>query len=112
MALNTRFYIKQNDLLPALTGQFQDEATGNPQDLTGATLTFHMTNPETGTVKVNQAASIDGTPTNGRFRYNWQAGDTNTAGTFLGEVSAVIAGKTITGPNRTNFRVIITPELA
>lgn len=112
VTVNTKFYIKQNDLLPDLTGQFLDEITGIPQDLTGATLLFHMKDPVTGTVKINRAASIDGTPTDGRFRFLWESGDTDTAGTFEGEIQATFGIKPLTGPNRRNFKVVIAPEIA
>lgn len=106
-----KFYIKQNDLLPDLTGTFRDQATGAPQDLTGATLAFHLQN-QAGAVVINRAAAIDGDPTLGRFRFLWQAGETAVPGTYYGEIQATIGGKPLTGPNNRSFRVVITPEIA
>ncbi len=110
MAINRKFYIKQNDLLPDLSGQFLDEDTGLPQPLTGAALEFHMKAPD-GTVKVNQPAVITNSD-EGRWKYEWQDGDTDTDGWFEGEVQAIFGGKPLTGPNRRNFTIIIAPEIA
>lgn len=111
ITVNTKFYIKQNDLLPDLSGQFKDELTGTPQPLTGATLEFHMKD-ETGTVVINQPAAVVDSAL-GKWKYEWQAGDTADAGRFEGEVQAMFAGKPLTGPNRkVGFSIIITPEIA
>lgn len=107
----TDFMIKAGNLLPDLTGGFLNEVTGAPQDLTGATLTFHMRN-RAGTVVINRAAAIDGDPTLGRFRFVWEAGETDTPGHYEGEVKALINLKPITAPNHGNFTIYIAPAIA
>jgi hypothetical protein len=113
---NTVFYIKQHNLLKDLTGQFLHEDTGLPLDLAPggvpATLQFRMWNPRTGAMKVDRAAAIDGPAANGRWRYVWQTGDTDTEGTWHGEVKVTFAGRPLTVPNRTSFRVVITKAAA
>lgn len=110
--INTHFYIKQGNLLRDLTGRFIDEETGEPVDLTGCTLEFHMAHPVTGVLLVSAAAAIDGDPTLGRFRYIWQAGDTDQPpGTYPGEIVATKNGRPLTGPNRQYFRIHIGKKL-
>jgi len=109
----TRHYIKRGDRLPELKGQFLDEVTGLPIDLTGATLKLHMQDPETETLLLDVVAAIDGAATNGRFRYAWAAGDTNhPPGSYPFEIEATFSGgRPLTGPNRRNGMVVITEAL-
>lgn len=122
--VNTTFYIKQGDLLPILRGRIFDEVTGDGQDLTGATLEFHMSDSSSGEVLVSGAAAIDGDQLieaeRGLWRYEWQAGDTgpySEAGvdetlTFLGEIEATIGGKPLTAPNKRHFKIKMRNQLA
>jgi hypothetical protein len=103
-----KFYIKQNDRLPELTGQFLTPE-GDPVNLTGATLRLHMQRSED---TLDVAIQVDGEPTNGRFRYAWAAGDTDEAGRFPAEIQATYPGnRPLTSPNRKNITIVITPEL-
>ena len=76
-------YLEVNDLMPYYgVTAFKSDGSG-VKDLTGATIKVTMTNKETGEVKfVDQ----DATPVDlalGKFRYEWQLGDTDTIGTFI-----------------------------
>lgn len=81
------FYIKRNDRDPSIAY----ELTPRSLDLTGATVVFNMKDAS-GSVKVNRGAgsvvTATGTPT---VKYDWAAGDTDTAGTFYGEFEVTFA---------------------
>lgn len=115
MAINNTFRIKQGDLLPQLRGRFVDKKTGAPQSLEGASLEFHMMD-ELGILKLTQPAlpvlpQTDPDNT-GRWYYDWQLGDTDTAGVFQGEVQATFGSKPLTSPNTKNMKIVIFPEIA
>lgn len=76
--------IVQNDTKPYL--EFEVTQEGAPVDLTGCTVKFYMKNADTGTVKINGSACSITDATKGKCRYVWAAGDTDTIGTYLGEV--------------------------
>jgi hypothetical protein len=125
MAVNTVFYIKQGDLLPRLRGRIFDAVTGDGQDLTGATLEFHMSNADTGEVLISAPADVDLTvdqtdpAEGGWWIYEWQAGDTGPYSepgvdetlTFNGEIQATFAGKPLTSPNNAHFKIKMRNEL-
>ena len=76
--------IVQNDTKPYL--EFEVTQEGTPVDLTGCTVKFYMKNADTGAVKINGSACSITDATKGKCRYVWAAGDTDTIGTYLGEV--------------------------
>lgn len=76
--------IVQNDTKPYL--EFEITQDGTPVDLTGSTVKFYMKNADTGSVKINGSLCSITDATKGKCRYVWAAGDTNTVGTYLGEV--------------------------
>jgi len=76
--------IVQNDTKPYL--EFEITQEGAPVDLTGCAVKFYMKNADTGAVKINGVACSITDAANGKCRYVWNAGDTNTIGTYLGEV--------------------------
>ena len=76
--------IVQNDTKPYL--EFEVTQEGAPVDLTGCTVKFYMKNADTGAVKINGSACSITEATKGKCRYVWAAGDTDTVGTYLGEV--------------------------
>lgn len=50
----------------------------------------------------------------GKVRYDWDtgaSGETNTAGTYFGEVQTTINGKTLTYPNHRNLLIEVTSDL-
>jgi hypothetical protein len=88
--------IVQNDTKPFL--EFEIAQDGVPVDLTGATVKFYMKDVSTGTVKVNGSLCTIVDATKGKCRYVWAALDTNTVGTYVGEVEVTFSdGKIQTG---------------
>ena len=102
------FYMKRNDLLPVFTATLND-ASG-AINLTGATVRLHLKNVETGTVKVNAAGTVV-TPLTGSVSYTWAGTDTDTAGVYEAEWEITVGGKTLSVPNNTQDKVIITEDL-
>jgi len=91
MAIN----LVEGDTKPILSMTLND-STGSAVDITGATVTFHFYNLDTGT-QTNSAdddcvhlVSADGTCT-----YTWSATDLAAAGDYIGEVKVVFADTTI-----------------
>lgn len=76
--------IVQNDTKPYL--EFEVTQEGAPVDLTGCTVKFYMKNADTGAVKINGSVCSITDAAKGKCRYVWAAGDTDTIGTYLGEV--------------------------
>lgn len=103
------FSIKQNDTSPSLQATLKDAAQ-SPVVLSGATVMFHMKSVD-GTVKVDQPMTItdaDG----GVVRYDWQAVDTDTVGTYYVEFEVTYADASIeTFPNNGNRVVSVVREL-
>ena len=103
------FSIKQNDTSPSLQATLKD-ATLAPIDLTGATVMLHMKGVD-GTIKVDQEMSITDA-TAGVVQYDWQSGDTDTAGTYYVEFEATYADDSIeTFPNTGSLALVVTKEL-
>ena len=106
------FTIGQNDLLPIISAVLTNES-GTPVNLTGATVSFHMS-AANGTPKVNEAAVID-SPAAGTVHYDWAVGDTDEAGLFDAEWEVIFTTgtKPLTFPNTaTKISVQVTEELA
>ena len=88
--------IVQNDTKPYL--EFEITQDGAPVDLTGATVKFYMKDSTTGSVKINGSACTITDATKGKCRYVWISSDTNTVGTYVGEVEVTFSdGKIQTG---------------
>lgn len=103
------FTIKQNDTSPALQATLQDYA-GTAINLVGATVRFHMKGLD-GSVVVDAPMTVV-SGVNGIVRYNWQAADTDTAGTYSAEFEVTYLDLSIeTFPNTDNIAIVITPEL-
>lgn len=88
------FTIKKDDLEPALNATLVAVDGGAALDLTTASgVTFRMWKQRAtgGAYKVNRAASIVSAIA-GTVRVNWQAGDTDEVGDFLGEFVVTWAG--------------------
>jgi len=88
--------IVQDDTRPPL--EFSLTQDGAPVDLTGCTVKFYMKDATTGSIKIN---GVDCTVTDapkGKCRYSWSSSDTNTAGSYIGEVEVTFPdGKIQTG---------------
>lgn len=103
------FYLKRGDTSPSLIYAL-DPAT---VVLTGSTVRFNM-RLSGGAVKVSRAAAVivnaTGAPT---VRYDWQAGDVDTAGFYDAEFEVTYAGGAVeTFPNSDFIRVNITGDIA
>ena len=106
----TDFWIKQNDTAPSLQAILKD-GDGNAVDLTGATVEFHMSSVDRTTKTVSQSANIVDAVA-GKVQYDWQAGDTDTPGTFLAEWQVTYSnGTTETFPANGFFEITIGSEL-
>lgn len=99
------FYIKQNDTSPAYVVDLQDDVDTTPAaiNLTDATsVTFKMRSAAAAASSapvVDEAMTIT-TAASGRCTYEWQTGDTATAGTYNAEFEILWDDGTIeTVPN-------------
>jgi hypothetical protein len=105
------FYVKQNDTSPSMLATLQD-ADGNAVNVTGATIRFHMRTIGSTTSKVDDAAVIV-TADNGEVRYDWDAADTDTVGSYQAEFEVTYADGSIeTFPNDGYIRIEITDDIA
>ena len=104
------FKIKQNDTADSLLYYLLPTST----DLTGASVVFNMRNRSSGTVKVSrQAASVVTATTRPSVQYDWQAGDTDTAGDYEYEFEVTFADTTVkTFPNDSWEPLKITDDIA
>jgi len=103
------FTIKQNDTSPALQATLKDYA-GTVINLVGATVRFHMKDLS-GSVIVDAAMTVTNA-SGGVVRYNWQAANTVTAGTYSAEFEVTYSDLSVeTFPNTDNIAIVITPEL-
>ena len=118
------FYVVKNDLQPVFPAQVKDSA-GNAVNLTGATIYCTMKTKGGSAVKINrQTTGISITDAvNGKFEYQWQAGDTDTAcskdtkGEYIPyliefEVNPASGGKyTVPNPTQGEAQVIVADSL-
>lgn len=105
----TTVSLKRNDLLPPIVGTLRN-ANGTAVDLTGSSVRMLMCNSR-GLLKVNAPATVT-TPASGVVRYDWIAGDTNTAGLFRGELEVTFpSGKIETFPNRGYITLVIEEDV-
>ena len=107
------FTIKQNDMKPDLIA-FLKNSDKTPIDLTDADeVVFTMVKNGASTPKINKVAAVLEDAINGEVHYNWQAGDTDTIGTYKGEFEIVWAeGITQTLPQDDYIKVIIKDDIA
>ncbi len=104
------FRIKTNDTSPKLAVTLED-ALGNPIGLAGCAARFHMKAFGASSLKIDDVASIED-DVNGIVEYAWQVGDTDTAGTYYGEIEVTYADNTVeTFPNNGYFTIIIKEDL-
>lgn len=105
------FYIKRNDTSPAMLASLQD-ANADAVDLSGGSVRFHMWPISSQVVKVDANAVIV-TAQQGEVRYNWQAADTDTIGSYQAEFEVTYSDGTIeTFPNDGYIRVEIIKDIA
>lgn len=104
-------YIKQNDTSPAITAELRD-ADGQPVDLSGASVRFHMRKSGQNDVVVDQSASVVDSA-DALVRYAWADADTATAGVYQAEFEVTYADQSIeTFPNAGFILIEITDDIA
>ena len=105
------FYIKQNDTSPFISATLKD-ADGNAIDLTSTTIRFHMRVIGSSTATVDAAATIINEEA-GTCKYEWQAADTATAGSYHAEFEVTYTdGNIETFPNNDYIQVEILGAIA
>ena len=105
------FYVKQNDTSPAMLATLQD-ASGNAINITGASVRFHMRKIGRTELIVDADVAIV-TEESGLVRYDWDAADTDTIGSYQAEFEVTYADASIeTFPNDGYIRVEITDDIA
>lgn len=108
----TTHYLRVGNRLPKLRRQLLDGA-GAAIDLTAATVTFRMWPQTGGSLKVNNGACAVVDAATGVVEYSWEAADTDTEGTFLGEFEITLGGlgQTVPADPRNNVIVQIAKKL-
>lgn len=103
------FYIKQNDTSPSILATLKD-ASNTPVNLTAADVRIHMRDVA-GSLKIDSPVEVINT-SGGIIRYDWEAADTDTSGTFYVEFEVTYTDGAIeTFPNTGKEVVIILAEL-
>lgn len=109
------FYIKRNDTLPTLVATLRVKKTKVAVDLTAvSTIKFAMRKRGALTNKVLGTCTVVGPPIDGQVRYDWVAGDTDTADVFIGEFEIVwLNGRKLTVPNDDDYvEIVVRGDLA
>lgn len=102
------FYIKRNDHRPPIEAALK-QANGAPINLEHATVKFIMSN-DAG-IKVEAPAQIIDA-TNGVVKYDWQEGDTDTAGSYQAEFEITFQDEDLmTVPNAEYIIITILSDL-
>ena len=105
------FYIKRNDTSPSMLATLQD-ADDNAISVNGATVRFHLRAIGATAITVDSAAVIV-SPLEGIVRYDWDAADTDVAGSYQAEFEVTYNDGSIeTFPNDGYIRVNITGDIA
>jgi hypothetical protein len=109
--------IKKGDTGPPLS-RVLGFSDGAVQALTGATVTFRWSPAEqasrgrlvpksSGPVKTRQSTVVNAAT--GEVRHDWEPGDTDVVGTYVGEFSVTLAtGVTLTFPNREDDWIVFS----
>lgn len=103
------FYIKQNDTSPSILATLKD-ASNTPVNLTASNVRIHMRDVA-GSLKIDSPVEVINA-SEGIIRYDWEAADTDTSGTFYVEFEVTYTDGAIeTFPNTGKEVVIILAEL-
>lgn len=107
---NAPFYIKKGDTSPSLLVSL----TPSDVDITGATVVFNLRARGSAATKVDRAAAVIVSPSGpAQLRYDWLAGDTDTAGDYEAEFEVTRGDGSIeTFPNDGNIEIRITGDIA
>lgn len=95
------YELRIGDSLVALDVElFRSNASGVSEaaDLTGHTVTFTLINAADGTTLIDADSVTITTADEGRVRYEWDAADITTAGTYRGTFVATSGGKNASFP--------------
>ena len=107
------YFIKVGDTGLDLLGIVRDE-DGNPKDIAGATVRFHM--KTIGGVAKTNAVAVNDTVSRGAgaVKYSWAPTDVDTAGFYVGEWQVTYVGGDVqTFPNdRSGFLIKMEAALA
>ena len=104
------FRIKTNDTSPKLALTILN-ASGGVVDLSGASAKFHMKAFGASSLKVDSVATITDAD-DGEVQYDWLPSDTDTAGTYYGEIEITYGDASVeTFPNNGYFTIIIKEDL-
>jgi hypothetical protein len=109
------FVIKRNDTLPSLQLTLIDKGClggKEPYSLSGVTgITFTMVN-NCGEYKIFAKQAEIVSYSAGTIQYNWEEGDTNESGDFLGEFQLIYSdGKKMSIPQNGQIRISIPKDL-
>lgn len=105
------FYVKQNDTSPAMLATLQD-ANGGAISLNAASVRFHMRTIGGASTVVDAAATIVSAGS-GIVRYDWDAADTASIGSYQAEFEVTYADASVeTFPNDGYIRVEIKDDIA
>lgn len=117
MAILSDFYLKQNDTAEPITvAAVYDDGSLISEDLTGATVRFHMKSAAGVTLVANGTATIPDIA-NKLLQYQWQTGDTGSASPSVNaphqaEFQITLSdGRIMTVPNSSNINIHVFPEL-
>jgi len=102
-------YMVEGDLKPIIeaTLTYKD---GSIVNLAGCTVKFHMM--QKSTVLIDKPAEILEPKTEGKIRYNWEAGDTNITGKCTAEFEVTFSdSKTMTFPTETTFEIVFRKQI-
>jgi BppU N-terminal domain len=107
-------YLKQGDLQPYYYAQITDK--NGPVNLSGSTATAYFSmrdfNNVNATPKINRQSAVVTNPASGLLEYRWNAGDTDTPGTYAAEFYIIPTnGAGYSVPTRDQARVIIVKNL-
>jgi hypothetical protein len=97
-----RFFIKAGDLLPVIAITPLDANGAVVEIPEDATVVFNMRSAKRGTAKIDRAVAtveVGAAPDDVTLSYEWEAGDTDTAGTFYAEWEWLNGTKPLTIPN-------------
>jgi len=105
------FQIKENDTTPSLRAELLN-GSGDPVDLLGATLRFHMRPIGSTAVSIDSPASII-SEAGGIVQYDWVVGDTTQIGSYQAEFEVTYSdGNVETFPNNSYISIEIKDDIA
>lgn len=106
------FSIKRNDTEPPLKATLED-GDGDPVDVSGATVTFHMKESRSGQTVVDKPATLVNDGEDGQVKYSWDGEDTEDAGEYDAEFEVEYgAGGVETFPNSGFLTVEVDEDIA